>query len=498
MSMSLNGNGHGNGTSTTARPAPKKAAPPAPPAPVGGEGQVAFRTDGAELRGTPVRMTRLAAVFELYNPSVTPRISESLDEFQIYFQKRTIYSGRAVVCKIFDAGPKIICEATLDESHWTDVNIESLAGHGQIAGEFQKFILEWQKLYKISPEFKIVIVDMHTFFSDMRFLLDRLELKDQAEVPNGKSVGETEMARELATVILPVMDKFFARFENAAHRIDDDQKVVYANYMRRMLHPLILSAPFANRTYLKPRGYAGDYEMVNMILRNGFEGASLFAKIIHHWFVRQPPAEAHRNRIKYLIKKLEEEACRLLRANRPLRVFNFACGPAVEVQSYLRNSPIAGNIDITLVDFDEETLNHVRDLLTSTIRERQLRAVVNFEKKSVHNLIKDRFKLAERKKYDLVYCAGLFDYLPDNACRQLMDIFYGMVAPGGLLVATNVEPENPLRYGMENLLDWHLIYRAEKDMRSIAPILARKEDMRIWTETTGVNLFLEIRNPNNA
>ena len=39
-------------------------------------------------------------------------------------------------------------------------------------------------------------------------------------------------------------------------------------YLRRHLHPLLLCSPFAYRTYQKPLGYAGDYEMVNMIVRD--------------------------------------------------------------------------------------------------------------------------------------------------------------------------------------------------------------------------------------
>ena len=69
---------------------------------------------------------------------------------------------------------------------------------------------------------------------------------------------------------------------------------------------------------------------------------------------------------------------------------------------------------------------------------------------------------ADEKNYDFIYCAGLFDYLPDRTCKQLMNIFYEWLAPGGLLAATNVDACKPFRHMLEFVLDWHLIYRDQE------------------------------------
>ena len=71
---------------------------------------------------------------------------------------------------------------------------------------------------------------------------------------------------------------------------------------RRQLHPLILASPFVYRTLQKPLGHAGDYEMVNMIMRDPYEGASLFAKAFNVCALSRPPIVAHRNRLQYLGK----------------------------------------------------------------------------------------------------------------------------------------------------------------------------------------------------
>ena len=114
-------------------------------------------------------------------------------------------------------------------------------------------------------------------------------------------------------------------------------------------------------------------------------------------------------------------------------------------------------------------------------------------------------KPAERppdEQYDLVYCAGLFDYLPQPVCKRAMNILYDLVAPGGLLLATNVSDvmntSRPFRYSMEYLLDWHLIYRDRQSLADLAPLAAAPDDVAVIAESTGVNVFIEVRKPLHA
>jgi extracellular factor (EF) 3-hydroxypalmitic acid methyl ester biosynthesis protein len=128
-------------------------------------------------------------------------------------------------------------------------------------------------------------------------------------------------------------------------------------------------------------------------------------------------------------------------------------------------------------------------------------APIHYIRKSVQNLLKETTRIVERppqEQYDLVYCAGLFDYLSDQVCQRLMDIMYSWLAPGGLLIATNVEPANPLRHGMEHLLDWHLIYRTGPQLGLLKPKGADNDAVCVRCDDTGVNVFIEVRKPSHA
>src|SRR5256885_932406 len=98
--------------------------------------------------------------------------------------------------------------------------------------------------------------------------------------------------------------------------------------------------------------------MVNMILRDPKEGASLFAKLFNVWLLHQDSAAAHRNRLEFLRQRLIQEALRGLRRGRVLRVLNLGCGPAGEVQQFLTEGSLADQAEFALLDFNDETVKH--------------------------------------------------------------------------------------------------------------------------------------------
>ena len=124
--------------------------------------------------------------------------------------------------------------------------------------------------------------------------------------------------------------------------------------------------------------------------------------------------------------------------------------------------------------------------------------LLHFIKKSVAQLLKSEGKITSRtrdQQYEFVYCAGLFDYLTDAVCKEFMNVLYNMVAPGGLLVATNVDSCNPIKNWLSDILEWHLIYRNNTDMLALRPAEASPDDTRLVSDPTGVNIYIEVRKP---
>jgi len=76
-------------------------------------------------------------------------------------------------------------------------------------------------------------------------------------------------------------------------------------------------------------------------------------------------------------------------------------------------------------------------------------------------LVRGAYDLGE---FDLIYSAGLFDYLSDRAGRRLISAASRMAATNGRLCIANFAP-TPMSIGyMESAMDWKLRYRSESDL----------------------------------
>jgi extracellular factor (EF) 3-hydroxypalmitic acid methyl ester biosynthesis protein len=82
-------------------------------------------SQGVEVRGTLHRLTRYLGVFEVYNPYSIVQLSEVLNDFRIMMNDRVVYSGRAVIANLVNTGIMLICEASLTDEGWIDIDILS-------------------------------------------------------------------------------------------------------------------------------------------------------------------------------------------------------------------------------------------------------------------------------------------------------------------------------------------------------------------------------------
>ena len=449
---------------------------------------------GAEVHGTLLRLARHEASFEIYSAADILQLSEVLSDFRIIVREQPVYSGRATITGLVNAGPVLICQVNLEDA-WLDVDVLNLVREpNRIGGTFDGLIRSWQNVYKVDPTIKVGIADIQSFLFELRHWVEEVEL-GLANLKDGQRAQmEREAVDELVKPVAPCLNHLFEKFEIETRSIPAELQPAHGMYVKRQLHPLLMCAPFMHRIYRKPLGYAGDYEMVNMILRPPYEGASLYAKVLNAWFLSQPPAEAHRNRVKFLTQRLKEETTRCAAQNQMTRIFNLGCGPAREVRDFMEQSDYSNRAEFSLLDFNDETLAFTLRTLDETRRRYNRNTRVQLIKKSVAQVIKSGGRNIV-PEYDVVYCAGLFDYLPDRVCQQLMNMFYAMLTPGGLLLVTNVDNSNPIRNIMGYIFEWRLIERNAAGMELLVPDAASSDDVRITADATACNIFLEVRKP---
>ena len=456
---------------------------------------VSFQTTGGiDVRATVLRLERHVVVFEVYSPAAVLQTSEALPDFEILCGERPIYTGRAVVKNLITTGSVFVVEAGLDDG-WID--IELLGGNRRhLRTHFADLLQRWQKTYRVRPEFKVLIADMESLLMELRLWSEQVELGIRAAPADDRLELERLAGEQIAPATAEAIDNIWERFDPIVNSLEAELHGAHQAYLRRHLHPLLLCSPFAYRTYQKPLGYAGDYEMVNMIVRDPHEGGSLFAKLVNAWLLQQAPAKAHRNRVAYLSEKLLTEALRVSTRGGRARILNIACGPAAEMQRFLAEHDLSNRAELTLVDFNDETLQHVEGAMGRIKLAHQRNTPVHFVRKSVHQMLKEAGKRVQRpseQQYDFVYCAGLFDYLPDAVCQKLWTVFYDWVAPEGLLLATNVDATQPFHRSMEYILEWHLICRSSQHVSRMIEGALPNHEFTVKSDETGVNLFAEAR-----
>lgn len=235
--------------------------------------------------------------------------------------------------------------------------------------------------------------------------------------------------------------------------------------------PPVLSDPRTLVGHVRawPHGYPGDFAILDRLHRNDrWAGAPLWDA-----YVQEGAAgRAVRGRAGYFTARMTAETARRGR----FRLLDLACGPCRDLPAlYDRLGPLAPAIDA--VDADAAALAHAAALLGPRPGLRLIRA--------------DAFRYRPDRPHDVIWCAGLADYLSDRALTLLLRRCRGWAAPGAVIILGNFTPDNPQRPQMD-FCGWPLVYRTGPALLALARAVFPDAPLRIDFEATGVNAFCVI------
>lgn len=447
-------------------------------------------SQGEAARGTLLKFERTTVVLEVYNPYSIVQLSEVLSELTIRRGDEPIFQGRAVVSNLVNTGLMLIVSARFIDP-WDYVPRGFHGDSGYIRQEAIDFLKQWEVERRIQGGYQGAVLSLRYYLTELNHWMQRVEAENAEQITD--LCASYDGLLDFGAPLLERIQRLNEQFAQEASKLDEEESALHRAFAQRELHPLIMSSPYPHRTFNKPLGYAGDYEMMNMIHREVPEGPTSYAKLINAAYIRLPIAECVRNRATLLERYLVEGATSGASQSRRFSALSVGCGPAVEVQRLIRRGDLARGARIVLVDFNPETLEHARARVSSAIAESNCDADVRFVQRSVHSLLKQTASGAEEEfseGYDFVYCAGLFDYLSDKVCARLVRLFYSWTRPGGCVLVTNMHERTLNRYLMEHQAEWFLIYRNERQMLSMGVGLGPQ---RTFTDETGINLCLEVQ-----
>lgn len=262
------------------------------------------------------------------------------------------------------------------------------------------------------------------------------------------------------------------------------------SYVHGEVYPYLGLSTLIDRSYTKPRGYAGDYLTLQMVYDDEPDGVRRLGPFIDRWFLGIPASCAVKNR-RGLLRDLIVDTARAVE-DRTLRVTSLACGPAREIFDIFAE-PDHPDIDATCLDIDDQALAYARSIAAAAgVTER-----VSFIRANAVKLALGRDTLTLPAQH-LVYSIGLIDYLADHLVVQLLDWICQNLRPGGLAVVGNFDVDNPDRAFMDHLLDWRLIHRSPENLLDLfAQSAFGSAPVQIRREATGINLFASARRPDH-
>jgi SAM-dependent methyltransferase len=241
---------------------------------------------------------------------------------------------------------------------------------------------------------------------------------------------------------------------------------------------------FAERIYFKPKGYAGDFMMMEMIYRNQWEGDGKVGKIIDGWCLDSIGANAIRGRRKLLYKELHF-LCNKIIDQDSINIMNLACGPNRELFDFLADFEATEKIEATCIDIDADALQYTDKHVNTFSHNANIRLMTE-------NLVKWALGRTQHdfSKQDIIYSAGLTDYLEPKLFVRLIDRCYQQLKPGGNFILGNFAP-NPDRIFMDHILQWRLIYRTARELKEVFADSLFGDRIEIIAEEQKVNLFVK-------
>ena len=411
---------------------------------------------------------------------------DRLEHLQMVCRGALLYEGDAHVRRVTERGNDLIIglevqERTIDLSELYRLGTKHSFSE-RLYGAFEP------QEDEVSDAFKVWVNDLRNSLESVKTFLDA----EEAALANLDLFTRQETLKTYLEATAPrLIDKLNGasrELYSLVSNLAEDQHSLHRSYYKKQISELIVHSPLLRRAFTKPLGYAGDYEMMNMLYRDHAEGDSLFGRALNLYAAQEGAARANINRLEYLSKKIRAA----IEVRGRVRVASIGCGPARELSVLLQENPELGPyIDVALIDQEERVLTYCERTLSPIAM--RTGAKVHFIKESVRRLLtakKLKEALGER---DFIYSAGLFDYLNARSFSALLAVLYDALAPSGHLAIGNVASNNPSRYFMEYCLDWFLIHRSREDLLSFAHALEPKvARAQVDAEPSGVNLFLHI------
>lgn len=233
------------------------------------------------------------------------------------------------------------------------------------------------------------------------------------------------------------------------------------------------------RTRNKPLGYAGDFLLIDWIYTQKTAESGI-GKCFDELFHSYEAAQAVRNRKDYFIR-ICDELTQEKKAS--IDILDLGCGSCRDVMEAVESLTNGLTYNFHCVDHEPEAIEYAKSIIAGTRAEKYVELECN-----------NIFRFQTDRTFDLIWSAGLFDYLDNRIAALLIRKLWRRLRPGGWFVFGNFSPQNPTRKGMELVGKWYLLHRTANELLEICNQAGIPyHTVEIENESLGINLFCRIK-----
>ncbi|MFL5442321.1 MAG: PilZ domain-containing protein [Myxococcales bacterium] len=457
-----------------------------------------------------IRIEDLAVECALYDVSqngvafdlpegISLRVGDVVKDLEIRFDAHVAFRGEARVQSMREiedlriAGFSFV-DFLLDIDSFLQVrDVRKFSEHGQNSLKLQDHAWRFDGMER----YKALVSEYALYLADVERKMDDLERRLAFNVVHGESQspGRDSLIEWIRSDLTPEVIRYTEGIDAHSRGVPESHLAAMRAFTERHLHDFFMKAPWMHRARFKPFGYPGDYEVMRFFYERPFEGVSLFGKAFNYATIQCKTAQAVVKRKDLMKRQLRQLIDARSGSDKPVRILSVAAGPAQELYELLGEAErLDVPLDVVLFDQDKSALTYAYSRLKPLVERRFPKRVrLLYLHESIKRLLRDRQIFAEFGPFDGVFSSGLYDYLAPTTATVLTKSLFARVAPGGALYIANMVPENPGRWVMEHLLDWHLLHRSRNELMDIGRRAAPDAEVRILEEETGINPFIEMR-----
>jgi extracellular factor (EF) 3-hydroxypalmitic acid methyl ester biosynthesis protein len=449
--------------------------------------RISFMIYEEEHRAQLLNFSKYGLSLFVKSPRFVVKKSDILRNINIVIDDKIIYTGDGLIVDLTQKSDSIKLRIALKNGEIEIADILSISNKSKVDYALSKLTDNLSIADIVSSEFRDNISQTSYVLKNTKNILDTFETDIKNYDAKMQTILIDEMFAKLNKEIYPKLDILIEDLDKIFNKINKKEIDIYKIYFQKVLHPLMMLAPVLHRTYSKPLGIAGDYEMMNMFYRNAYEGETLFGEFMHKYTCYQKMGISISTRTDFVCEKIRNSLKDFLKNGGDIfKISSIASGSALELQKLLACEKNTDYMDITLLDFLDQAIEHSQSKINELIKKNKRVTKISFIKESIFNLIKDKNALNKiQNNQNIIYSIGLFEYLADPTCKLLFKLLFEKLREGGILIVGNYRPNVSFQSWMELGLDWFLIYRDKEKLLSLIEDI----DCEKFIHTESLGLF---------